>query len=96
MRDLALTLFLFGSVPFILWRPTIGVFLWVWVSVMNPHRLAWDYAYDLRFAQVIAIATLVGMVFSRQPKRMPVTPVTVVLFLLVLWMNVGQPSALSR
>ena len=95
MRDLALTLFLFGSVPFILWRPTIGVFLWVWVSVMNPHRLAWDYAYDLRFAQVIAIATLVGMVLSRQPKRMPVTPVTVVLFLLVLWMNVTTLFAID-
>jgi len=70
MRDLAITLFLFGSVPFILWRPTIGVFLWVWVSVMNPHRPTWDFAYDLRFAQVIAIATLVRMLFSRQLKRM--------------------------
>jgi putative inorganic carbon (HCO3(-)) transporter len=88
MRDLGLTLFLFGSVPFILWRPTIGVFLWVWVSVMNPHRLTWDFAHDLRFAQVIAIATLIGMVFSRQPKRLPVTPVTIVLFAMVLWMNV--------
>ena len=95
MRDLALTAFVFGSIPFILWRPAIGVFLWVWVSVMNPHRLTWDYAYDLRFAQVIAIATLVGMVFSRQPKRMPVTPVTVVLFLLVLWMNVTTLFAID-
>jgi probable O-glycosylation ligase (exosortase A-associated) len=88
MRDLALTLFLFGSVPFILWRPTVGVFLWILVSVMNPHRLTWDFAYDLRFALVIAIATLVGMLFSREPKHLPVTPVTVVLFMMALWMNV--------
>ena len=88
MRDVVLALFLFGSLPFILWRPTIGVFLWVWVSVMSPHRLTWDFAYDLRFAQLIAIATLVGILFTREPKRLPVTPVTGVLLLMVLWMNV--------
>jgi putative inorganic carbon (HCO3(-)) transporter len=95
MRDLALALFLFGSVPFILWRPVLGVFLWVWVSVMSPHRLTWDFAYEFRFAQVIAIATLVGILFSRQPKRLPVTPVTVVLFLMVLWMNVTTLFAID-
>jgi probable O-glycosylation ligase (exosortase A-associated) len=88
MRDLILAAFLFGSVPFILWRPAIGVFLWVWISVMSPHRLTFGFAYDYSFAQLIAIATLVGMLFSKEPKRPPVTPVTVVLFVLILWMNV--------
>ena len=88
MRDLILVVFLFGSVPVILWRPAVGIFLWVWVSVMNPHRMTWGVAYDFPFAQLIAIAILVGMLFSREPKRLPVTPVTVVLFLMVLWMNV--------
>jgi len=88
MRDLILVVFLFGSVPVILWRPAVGIFLWVWVSVMNPHRMTWGVAYDFPFAQLIAIARLVGMLFSREPKRLPVTPVTVVLFLMVLWMNV--------
>ena len=95
MRDLALTLFLCGSLPFILWRPTIGIFLWVWVSVMNPHRLTWDFAHDFRFAQVIAIATLIGILLSREPKRMPLTPVTVALLLFVLWMNVTTAFALN-
>ena len=83
MRDLILVVFLFGSVPVILWRPAVGIFLWVWVSVMNPHRMTWGVAYDFPFAQLIAIAILVGMLFSREPKRLPVTPVTVVLFLMV-------------
>src|SRR5688572_19302156 len=88
MRDVVLTAFLFGSLPFILWRPAYGVFLWVWVSVMSPHRLAWGFAYDFKFAQLIAIATLLGLIFSRQPKHLPVTPVTVVLFAMILWMNI--------
>jgi len=95
MRDLVLAAILFGSVPFILWRPAIGAFLWVWVSVMAPHRMTFGFAYNFSFAQLIAIATLIGMIFSRQPKRLPVTPVTVVLFAFVLWMNVSTYFALD-
>jgi probable O-glycosylation ligase (exosortase A-associated) len=95
MRDLVLGGFFFGSIPFILWRPTVGVFLWVWVSVMSPHRLTWGFAYDYSFAQLVAIATLVGMLFSKEPKRLPVTPVTAVLFMLLLWMNVTTLFALE-
>jgi len=88
MRDLVLAALIFGAIPFILWRPAIGIFLWVWISVMSPHRMAYGFAYDFPFAQTIAISILVGMLFSRENKRMPVTPVTVVLLLMVLWMNV--------
>ena len=95
MRDLVLALFVFGSIPFILWRPVFGVFLWVWVSVMNPHRLTWDFAYDLPVAQAIAVATLIGFLFSQQPKRPPLTPVTVVLLLFVAWMNVTTLLAMD-
>jgi probable O-glycosylation ligase (exosortase A-associated) len=95
MRDLVLSVFILGSLPFILGRPTLGVFLWVWVSVMNPHRLTWGFAHDSAFAQLIAIATLLGLVFSRQPKRLPVTPVTVVLFAMLVWMNVTTLFALD-
>jgi putative inorganic carbon (hco3(-)) transporter len=94
MRDIAITALLLASVPFILRRPIFGIFMWVWVSVMSPHRLTWDYAYNLPFAAIIAIATLVGMLFSKEPKHLPITPVTVVLFLLTVWMNVTTAFAL--
>jgi probable O-glycosylation ligase (exosortase A-associated) len=67
--------------------------LWVWISVMSPHRLAYGFAYDFPFAQIIAIATLAGLLFSTGPKRFPVTPVTIVLFLWVVWMNVTMVFA---
>jgi len=95
MRDIALTAFLLGSLPFVLGRPTLGVFLWVWVSVMNPHRLAYGFAHDFGFAQLIAIATLLGLIFSRQPKHLPVKPVMVVLFAMLLWINVSTLFALD-
>jgi putative inorganic carbon (HCO3(-)) transporter len=95
MRDIALATFLLGSLPFILWRPVLGVFLWVWVSVMSPHRLTYGFAYDFGFAQPIAIATLIGLVLSRQPKRLPVTPVTATLFAMLVWMSVTTFFALD-
>jgi probable O-glycosylation ligase (exosortase A-associated) len=95
MRDFVLAAIFFGSIPFILWRPTIGVFLWIWVSVMSPHRLAWGFSYDYPFAQLIAVATLLGALFSREPKRLPMTPVTIVLLILVLWMNVTTLLAID-
>jgi probable O-glycosylation ligase (exosortase A-associated) len=95
MRDLLLAGIVFGSLPFILWRPVIGIYMWVWVSVMNPHRLTWDFTYDMALAQIIAVTTLIGALFSRLPKRLPVTRVTIVLFILVVWMNVGMLFAID-
>ena len=95
MRDIVLATFLFGSIPFILGRPTIGVFLWVWVSVMSPHRLTFGFAQDLRFGYFIAIATLVGLFMTKEPKHLAKTPVTIVLALLVLLMNVSTAYAID-
>ena len=94
MRDLLITAIVFGSLPFILKRPYIGVLMWVWISVMNPHRLAWGFAYSLPFAQIIALTTMLGMVVSRDEKHFPVVPATVSLFLFMLWMNVTSLFAL--
>jgi probable O-glycosylation ligase (exosortase A-associated) len=95
MRDLLLAAVVFSSVPFALWRPAIGAFFWVWLSIMAPHRMTFGFAYEFAFAQVTAIATLIGAVFSPGPKRLPVTPVTVVLFLFALWINVTTFFALD-
>ena len=96
MRDLALILLIFGALPFAFGRPAIGIFLWVWVSVMNPHRLTWNYAADFPFAQAIAIVTLIGILLSRKERKFPWTPVTVVMVLLILWMNVNMIFALDH
>ena len=86
MRDIALTALVFGALPLILWRPHIGVLLWTWLGIMNPHRLTWSFAYEMQFALIVAIATLVGLFFSREPKRMPWTRETVVILLFFAWM----------
>lgn len=90
MRDLILAAIVFGSIPFILRNPFIGLLMWVWLGIMNPHRLTWGFAYDMPFAQIIVISTLIGMLAnSRQLYKFPVDRVTIVLVLFILWLGVS-------
>ncbi|MHB8849016.1 MAG: putative O-glycosylation ligase, exosortase A system-associated [Burkholderiales bacterium] len=93
MRDLLITGIVFGSLPFILKRPYIGILMWVWISVMNPHRLAYGFAYTFPFAEVIALTTLLSTLFSRD-RRFPVVPATVFLILFMIWMNITSLFAI--
>ena len=94
LRDLLLFGIVFGSIPFILRRPWIGVLMWVWIGVMNPHRLSWGIAYSFPIAQVIAAVTLVALVFSREPLRLKGGFAAVALASFVLWMCVTTLFAL--
>jgi len=96
MRDIVIVLIVFGSLPFILARPYIGVLMWSWLGYMNPHRLAYGFAYDFPFAQVVAIAIIAGLLFSREPKRIPLNSLTISWFMFLLWMVVTTIFAISH
>jgi putative inorganic carbon (HCO3(-)) transporter len=87
MRDILVTLIVFGSLPFILKRPYFGVIMWVWLSVMNPHTQGWGFATSFPFAAVVAGTTMLGMLFTRDEKSLPMTPFTWVLLIFALWMS---------
>jgi probable O-glycosylation ligase (exosortase A-associated) len=86
MRDIVITLIVLGSLPFTLKRPWIGVLMWVWISVMNPHRLSWGFAYSYPFAAIIAGVTLVGLVITKDPKKLPRSPIVTALIAFTAWM----------
>ncbi|MQA36963.1 putative O-glycosylation ligase, exosortase A system-associated [Rugamonas aquatica] len=94
MRDILITLIVFGSLPMILRNPVNGVLMWVWISVMNPHTQGWGFATTFPFAFIIAIATLFSVAISRLPKALPMSGITFTLITLVLWMNVTTLFAL--
>jgi probable O-glycosylation ligase (exosortase A-associated) len=85
MRDIAVTLAVFGSLPFILREPWLGVIMFNWLGFMNPHRMAWGFSTTMPFAMIVALTTLVGMLASREPKKIPWTRESVVLLCFVLW-----------
>ena len=94
MRDLLVTLIVFGSLPFILRAPVIGALMWVWISVMNPHTQGWGFAIHFPFAFIIAIVTTLSLVAGKVEKNLPITPVTLALIAFALWMNLTMPFAL--
>jgi probable O-glycosylation ligase (exosortase A-associated) len=86
MRDLLLFAFIFWVLLKVFARPHIGIYLWSWISLMNPHRLTWTLAFDFPFAAVTAGATMLGLLFSKAPRRMVWSRESVLLILFVLWM----------
>jgi probable O-glycosylation ligase (exosortase A-associated) len=86
MRDLVITLIVFGSLPFIFKRPYIGVLMWVWVSVMNPHRLSYGFAYSFPFAFVVACVTVLALLATKDDRKLPMTPIIITLFTFTAWM----------
>jgi probable O-glycosylation ligase (exosortase A-associated) len=59
--------------------------MYVWISVMNPHRLTWGAAFDFEFAAIIAGVTLICAIFSHDFKAPPVTGLIVALSLFAAW-----------
>lgn len=95
MRDLLLFVIIFGSIPFTFKRPVIGVLMFTWLSLMNPHRLSYGAAYNFPFAAVIAVVTTLALLMTKQPKSFPRTPVTIVLVTFCAWMTLTSFFALE-
>ena len=94
MRDILVTAIVVGALPFIFWRPWVGVLLWTWLSLMNPHRLTWGFAYNAPFAAMVAIVTLIALVTTKQPVRLPRTGACYALIAFIAWMCLTTVLAL--
>lgn len=94
MRDVTVTAFIVALLPFILVHPYVGVLAWSWLSYMNPHKLTWGFAYSMPFAQIVAIATFISLVLSKEPKRIPINPLTIAWLLFILWMAITTVFAI--
>jgi len=89
MRDLIVTLAVFGSLPFILKRPWLGILMWSWLGYMNPHRLAWGFSTSMPFALIVALTTFAAIVLSKEKKEIPWTRETILLLIFTGWMFVS-------
>ncbi|MEP7185975.1 MAG: putative O-glycosylation ligase, exosortase A system-associated, partial [Rhodanobacter sp.] len=85
MRDIALALFIFGMIPYILMRPYVGLLVWSWLGYMNPNRLCFGFAISFPWVQLVAVVTLLSFVFSKERKRLPWSATSVLLVIFLLW-----------
>ncbi|MDR2187947.1 MAG: putative O-glycosylation ligase, exosortase A system-associated [Azonexus sp.] len=94
MRDLLMmTIILVGSAA-ALKKPWLGIILWTWVSLMNPHQ-QWGYASaSMPVAMIVGIATLIGLVFSREKQNPFISPATWLLAAFVVWITLTLPFSM--
>ena len=94
MRDLVVTLIVFGSIPFILVRPYIGALMFTWLGFMNPHRLSFGFAYEFPFAQIIAFVTIFAFLYYRYKTVPKFTPILLFWGLYILWTAITSFNAI--
>lgn len=87
MRDILVTVLVFGLLPLILWRPWLGILVWSWLGYMNPHRQTWGFAYDMPFALIVAVTLMIAMVLSKEKYRLPWNGTIALWLLFLCWMS---------
>lgn len=89
MRDLLIVSIVLIAAVMALKRPWIGVMNWTWLSIMNPHRYAWGFAYSAPVAAIAAASTLLGLLFTKN-RQSPFQGAPVGwLFVFVIWVNMS-------
>lgn len=95
MRDLIITAMFFGAIPLVFMRPWTGILLFSWISYMNPHRLTYGFAFSFQFALIAALVTIIAFSISHKDKKIPMTPITVMLIIFILWASITTMTALA-
>src|SRR5579863_862229 len=90
MRGLLLAVSFFGTLPFVFRWPFLGILMWFWVSLMNPHKLVYGLFATLPYAMIVAIVTLIAWQMSREPKWPPRDRTAFLLCALMFWITVSS------
>lgn len=95
MRDLIFTMFMVPLLGLAGAQPFVGVLLWSWISFMNPHQLLWGFASTLPWAAIVFVVTVFGCVIAREPKRLQVNTLTVLMLLMMVGITLTSVTALA-
>jgi putative inorganic carbon (hco3(-)) transporter len=95
MRDLIVIAIVLAGCIATLRRPWIGIMLWTWLSIMNPHRYTYGIAYSAPLAAATVAFVFLGALMSKE-RESPLkgSPVTW-LVCFVVWMNLSWLAGLD-
>jgi putative inorganic carbon (hco3(-)) transporter len=95
MRDIVLVSIVLIAALAALRRPWIGVMLWTWLSIMNPHRYTYGFAYSAPLAAIAACATLVGLLLTTQRSSPFKGPAAVFFVIFTAWVTLSWAFGLD-
>lgn len=90
MRGLAFVVVFFSLLSLVLKRPFIGILMWFWISLMQPHKLIYGFTASIPYALLVAIVTLGSWMsmHPEEPKYPPRDRITFLLVALAIWVSV--------
>lgn len=94
MRDILIGLLVFGSVPIAAFRPDLGILAYIWIGLMNPHRLSWRLE-NAPVGMAVALATLLGTVLRGEIRSIPMKSATILLMIWFGYTTLTTMTALS-
>ncbi|HKQ60620.1 MAG TPA: putative O-glycosylation ligase, exosortase A system-associated [Candidatus Polarisedimenticolaceae bacterium] len=93
MRDLALLAIVALLALWSVRRPDIGMLAYIGMSLFSPNSMTWSFARTLPYAEMVALGTMVGWLFWREPKGLPLRSETLLLIALWGWFCLTTPFA---
>ena len=96
MRDILIVAIVLAGAIAALRQPWIGVMLWTWLSIMNPHRYSYGFAYDAPLAAISVLATVLGLIITKDRASPFKSRVVVVLFIFMIWMTLSMLFGVDR
>lgn len=87
MRDIFLLISILIGLGYTIRYPFVGVLLWEWFSLMQPHQEAWGFSRSLPLNLIVVLVTVGSWLASDEPKKIPRHPIIVLLFVLLAWMT---------
>lgn len=95
MRGLVFFLGMAGLLPAAVAAPMVGVIAYYWISFMSPQMEVWGFAAAPPWALLSVVATLLGCVIAREPKRWPRNGMIPLLILFLVLTTVATYFALG-
>lgn len=95
MRDLSFALVVMALLALAAVRPFVGVLVWSWISFMNPHKDVYGFAAGMPWAMLAFLVTIFGCFVAREPKRPPISALTLLFVLFGCWITVTSLLALG-
>jgi len=94
MRDLAIAAVILVSFVYSLKKPYVGFLAWTWLSLMNPHRLAYGWIQSAPVAQITIIGVFAGFFFEKDKGKLFQHGIPVVQLFFSAWMAISATFAM--
>ena len=95
MRDILVIAIVMAGALAALRRPWIGIMLWTWLSIMNPHRYTYGVAYSAPLAAIAAASVFLGLLMTKERESpFKASPVTWLLVFMV-WMTLSWMAGID-